>query len=161
MKAALYLLLCLPLLAQQPAAPTDAASPAPSAKPSPAQPPAAGPDAASPVPSTEPALTGWIDLGYRWRTDVGGSFDTYRSIVNLGSGPKFLGTDFTLADPKHRWFDPIQVRANSWGDEPSSSAASARRKNPASTISTPTIATSRISTFCRPTPIRCSAVASS
>ena len=57
-------------------------------------------------------------MGYRWRTDVGGSFDTYRSIVNLGSGPKLLGADFTLTDPKHRAFDQIHVRANSWGDEP-------------------------------------------
>ena len=72
----------------------------------------------SPVPSAESWLTGSIDVGYRWRTDVGGSFDTYRSIVNLGSGPKLLGTDFTLTDPQHRAFDQIRVRANSWGDEP-------------------------------------------
>ena len=57
-------------------------------------------------------------MGYRWRTDVGGSLDTYRSIVNLGSGPKLLGADFTLTDPKHRAFDQIRVRANGWGDEP-------------------------------------------
>jgi len=87
----------------------------------PATAPAASSDTSSPAPSTQPALTGWIDLGYRWRTDVAGSLDTYRSIINLGSGPKFLGADFTLADPKHRWFDAIQVRADSWGDEPSSS----------------------------------------
>jgi len=116
MKTLLFLLGSFPLLAQQPAAPatTAATSPVPAA-------PAAPSDAPSPVPSTEPALTGWIDLGYRWGTGVGGSFDTYRSIINLGSGPKFLGTDFTLTDPKHRWFDTIQVRADSWGDEPSSS----------------------------------------
>jgi hypothetical protein len=78
-------------------------------------------DTASPVPSTEPVVAGWIDLGYRWNTGVAGSFDTYRSIINLGSGPKLLGADFTLADPKHRWFDTIQVRADTWGDEPSSS----------------------------------------
>ena len=72
----------------------------------------------SPVPSGESWLTGSIDVGYRWRTDVGGSFDTYRSIVNLGSGPKMLGADFTLADPKHRAFDQIRVRANGWGDDP-------------------------------------------
>src|SRR5580704_16344941 len=116
MKALWICLVGLPMLAQQSPAPAvpppPAASPAPIASPAPA---------ASPVPSTEPSLTGWIELGYRWRTDVGGSFDAYRSIINLGSGPKFLGTDFTLADPKHRWFDQIQVRANSWGDEPSSS----------------------------------------
>ena len=52
-------------------------------------------------------------LGYTWRTDVGGSLDTYRSIVNLGSGPKLLGTEFKLVDPKHRIFDQIRVRAYS------------------------------------------------
>ena len=57
-------------------------------------------------------------MGYRWRTGVAGSFDTYRSIVNLGSGPKLLGAEFTLTDPKHRAFDRIDVRAYSWGDDP-------------------------------------------
>ena len=41
-------------------------------------------------------MTGYIDLGYRWQTGVGGSLDTYRSIVNLGAGPKVLGADFSL-----------------------------------------------------------------
>ncbi len=50
------------------------------------------------MPSHEPALTGWIDFGYRWRTDVGGSLETYRSVVNLGAGPKLFGADFTLND---------------------------------------------------------------
>lgn len=80
--------------------------------------PAASADAASPVPTTESWLTGYIDLGYRWRTDVGGSFDTYRSIINLGSGPKVIGADFTLIDPKHRAFDKVHVRASGWGGEP-------------------------------------------
>jgi hypothetical protein len=89
--------------------------------PQPGQAAAKAPDATtpSPVPSTEPTwVTGWIELGYRWRTDVAGSFDTYRSIVNLGSGPKLLGTEFTVTDPKHRAFDRIDVRAYSWGDDP-------------------------------------------
>lgn len=109
MKTLLFLLGALPLLAQQAATTT------------PAQPAATTSDASSPVPSTEPELTGWVDLGYRWFTGVGGSLDTYRSIINLGSGPKLLGADVTLADPKHRWFDTIQVRATAWGDEPSES----------------------------------------
>src|SRR5438552_1017152 len=74
--------------------------------------------AASPVPSTESWFTGSFDVGYRWRTDVAGSFDTYRSFVNLGSGPKLLGTEFTITDPKHRAFDRVDVRASSWGDDP-------------------------------------------
>jgi hypothetical protein len=38
--------------------------------------------------------------------------------VNLGSGPKLLGADFTITNPKRRYFDRIDVRAYSWGDDP-------------------------------------------
>ena len=74
--------------------------------------------AESPVPSTESWLTGSIDFGYRWRTDIAGNANVYRSIVNLGSGPKLLGTDFKITDPKHRLFDTLETRAYSWGGEP-------------------------------------------
>jgi len=96
-----------------------AQEPAPDPAPIPAPAPvAAETPPASPVPSGELAVTGSIDVGYRWQTGVGGSMDTYRSLVNLGSGPKLLGSEFTLADPKSRWFDRVNVRAYSWGDEP-------------------------------------------
>jgi len=140
----LYLVMLAPVFAQAPAqapvqtpAQTPAQTPTPPPDQSPTQtatppaqtpatPPAAAdtktaaatPDATSPVPSSENWLTGSIDLGYRWSTGVGGSFDAYRSIVDLGSGPKLLGTEFTIRDPKHRAFDQIDVRAYSWGDEP-------------------------------------------
>ncbi len=118
--------LAAPLLAQQPAAAqapatpaqAPAASPAPATAAVPATNAAAAPEAASPVPSDENWLTGSIDLGYRWQTGVGGSMDAYRSLVNLGSGPKLSGADFTITDPKHRLFDQIQVQAYGWGDEP-------------------------------------------
>jgi hypothetical protein len=74
--------------------------------------------AASPVSNTESSFTGWIDLGYRWVSDTGGSFDTYRSFVNLGSGPKLLGMEFTLTDPRHRLFDRLRVRAYNLGGDP-------------------------------------------
>src|SRR5208283_2618913 len=32
--------------------------------------------------------------------------------------PKLLNTEFTITDPKHRWFDRIDVRAYNWGDDP-------------------------------------------
>jgi len=98
--------------------PANQATSAQAAAPSPASATADQPAAASPVPATEPLLTGYIDLGYRWVTSVAGGFDTYRSIVNLGSGPKLLGAEFTLTDPKKRLFDQLHVRAYSWGDEP-------------------------------------------
>lgn len=124
MKALCFIAMLLPLLAQQPppAQQATTAQQPTATQPPPAPAPAtnapAASEAASPVPSNENWLTGSIDLGYRWQTGVGGSMDTYRSIVNLGSGPKLLGADFTITDPKSRLFDQIQVRAYSWGDEP-------------------------------------------
>jgi hypothetical protein len=63
-------------------------------------------------------MTGSVDVGYRWRTDVAGSFNTYRSIVDLGAGPKLLDTEFTVLDPKKRLFDRIEARGANWGDDP-------------------------------------------
>src|ERR1700722_955425 len=74
--------------------------------------------ATTPVPETEQWLTGSVDLGYRWNTGVSGSPKKYRSIVNLGSGPKFFGADFSIVDPKKRFFDRLDVRAYGWGDDP-------------------------------------------
>jgi hypothetical protein len=71
--------------------------------------------AASPVPSGEPWINGYIDLGYRWLIGPCGSTLTYKSIVDLNSGPKILGADFTLFDPKHRLFDRVRVHATTWG----------------------------------------------
>jgi hypothetical protein len=112
MRALLLIASLLPLAGQQ-------ATPAASADTKPVDSKSADTrPAESPVPSGESWILGSIDLGYRWRTDVSGSWDTYRSIVNLGSGPKLIGADFTLTDPKHRAFDQIHVRAYSWGDDP-------------------------------------------
>src|ERR1700693_2665346 len=76
------------------------------------------PPATTPCPETVQWLPGSIDLGYRWNTGVSGSLETYRSVVNLGSGPKFFGADFTIVDPKKRLFDRLDVRAYGWGDDP-------------------------------------------
>jgi hypothetical protein len=89
----------------------------------PAEAAAAAAPAASPAPAaSEPWITGSFDFGYRWVSDVRGSLPTYRSIVNLGSGPKLTGLDFTITDPKHRLFDRIDARANSWGGDPYNTA---------------------------------------
>jgi hypothetical protein len=71
-------------------------------------------EAAAPAP--EQWLTGSIDLGWRFRTDILGSRDSYRSIVNLPEGPRVFGVDFTLEDPKHRLFDRLSARGANWGD---------------------------------------------
>lgn len=97
----------LPLWAQ------GSGSSAPAADPAPAP--------ASPTTSAESWLSGYIELGYRGLTGVGGSEDTYRSVVNLGSGVKLTGTDITVLDPKKRLFERLRVRADGWGDDPYSS----------------------------------------
>ena len=79
---------------------------------------AAVPVPAAAEPTTESWVAGSIDFGYRWRTQVGGSFDSYRSVVDLGSGPKLLGADFVILNPSKRLFDRIDVRAANWGDDP-------------------------------------------
>jgi hypothetical protein len=39
-------------------------------------------------------------------------------VVNLGQGPRLLGLDLTIVDPKKRLFDRLDVRANNWGGDP-------------------------------------------
>ena len=121
------------------AAPAQAAQTAPAAQPpaqaaQPAQKPA---DAAakaeekpaeSPAPSGEQWLSGTIDFGYRWLTDIRGNFQQYRSVVNLGEGPKLFGLDFTIQDPKKRLFDKIDARAYGWGGDPYNTAHLDARK---------------------------------
>ena len=103
MRLQLALFVTIPLLAQQ-AAQQAAQQPAPES-------------AASPTPSTEPWITGTLDFGYRF-TSIGGDNDVYRSVVNLGQGPRLLGLDFTIVDPQKRLFDHLDVRANNWGGDP-------------------------------------------
>jgi hypothetical protein len=123
MRLALAWLVAVPLLAQQaaqtpaqqpaaepPPSPTPAASPTPATSPTAAAPP-------EPAPAAETWITGSLDLGYRF-TSVGGDNEVYRSVVNLGQGPRLLGLDFTIVDPKKRLFDRLDVRANNWGGDP-------------------------------------------
>lgn len=84
--------------------------------------------AESPVPSAEQWLSGSIDFGYRWLTDIRGSKDAYRSVVNLGEGPKLTGVDLTLTDPKKRAFDRMDIRALGWGGDPYNTAHLDARK---------------------------------
>jgi hypothetical protein len=76
----------------------------------------------NPAPPIENWLTGGVDLGYRWLINQQGNFQEYRSVVNLGQGPKLLGLDFTIQDPKKRLFDRIDARASGWGGDPYNTA---------------------------------------
>ncbi len=99
MKIWLLILAALPLAAQQAA---------PAAQDTPTQPVAATP---------ETTITGSLDLGYRFNS-VGGSLDTYRSVVDMGSGVRLLGLDLTIESATRKWFDRIDVRGSGWGGDP-------------------------------------------
>jgi hypothetical protein len=124
MKALLSIVLLIPLVAQEPPKPVDDAS---KAAPSAAQEPAKTPEpakaeAAAPPPAEAPAGESWlkgsIEVGYRWIPNISGSFNTYRSVVNLGEGPRLLDADFTLLNPSKRVFDRADIHASSWGGDP-------------------------------------------
>ncbi len=102
MRSLLCFLIALPLLAQTPA------QPAP--------------------PAADDWLTGTIDVGYRAITGVGGDFNTYRSVVNLGEGPKLFNADLTIRPANHRFADRIDIHASSWGDPYNTFRLDARRE---------------------------------
>lgn len=109
MRFLISLLLFLPLAAQEQT--TKAPEGAAAEKKGAESEPAAKADA-------EKWLSGSVDLGYRWVQMNGGNFDVYRSIVNLGEGPKVLGADFTITDPQKRSFDQLRFSMHQWGGEP-------------------------------------------
>lgn len=111
MRYLLLLVTLLPLFAQDPAGqakPAEAAKPAEQAKPA----------AEAPASASESWLTGSADFGYRWRTDVGGSAEAYRSIADYGEGPSVPNFDFLIHNPSRRVLDRAHVLANGWGADP-------------------------------------------
>ena len=133
MRFLILLLASIPLLAQaQPEAkPAEAQAKPEEKKPEAA--PEAKPEekkteSPAPTPPAEQLLTGSIDFGYRVLGDVRGNFNSYRSVVNLGEGPKLFGWDLSFQDPKRRWFDRIDTQGNAWGGEPYSTARLNARK---------------------------------
>jgi len=142
MRLLLALILMVPAFGQQspPTAEPQAPAQSTQAQPNPPQEPAKTDDqsakpkaddtsATNPAPSTEQWFTGSIDFGYRWLPSQAGNNDEYRSVVDLGHGPRLLGTEFTIIDPKKRLFDRIDARAYGWGGDPYSTAWLSAKKS--------------------------------
>jgi hypothetical protein len=127
MKILYALLFALPLAAQEPAAAPKPAEPQETQAAKPEEPKPAETKAEQPAPSAEKWITGDVDFGYRWVTQ-GGDFNTYRSVVNLGEGPKLFGVDLTIQPPSKRLVDRIDVHAYSWGGDPYNTARIDARK---------------------------------
>ncbi len=107
---------CYSLPAQDQAKPADQTTP-PAAAPA-AQTASATP-AATPAPTpTDENFTGDIEFGWRVIPNISGSFNSYRSVIDLGEGPKLFGADATLLNPTGRLFDRIDLHVSSIGDDP-------------------------------------------
>lgn len=117
-RLAIYLAILIPLaLAGQEAAKEEkkADSPAPAAKEEKKK----AAEVAPPPTAEDPKTGGSVDLGYRWNSNVTGSLDTYRSIVNLGEGPRVMGFHYTLMDAPNKTWDRLDMSAAGWGGDPS------------------------------------------
>jgi hypothetical protein len=77
---------------------------------------------AAPLAAQEEARQGSVEFGYRAVSGPAGSSDAYRSIVNLGEGPKLFHLDFLAPREKNKLFDRLSLRADSWGGEPYNTA---------------------------------------
>ncbi len=72
--------------------------------------------AAQDAPASDKKITGSLEAGYRWVSTVAGHSDTYRSVVNLGEGPKLRAFDFVVQDAGV--FDRLSVSGSHWGGDP-------------------------------------------
>jgi hypothetical protein len=99
--------------AQTPEKPAEASKPAEGAKPAAEESKPA--EAAADTPAAEPAITGSVEIGYRFNGSLTGNEDVYRSVVNLGEGPRLLNLDLSMS-PSLKWIDELTLRANNWGD---------------------------------------------
>src|SRR5690606_12194405 len=66
--------------------------------------------------------SGTIDVRNRWVSDISGSSQVYRSVVNLGEGPRLFDGELRFADPEARWADRASLTMNSWGGDPYNTA---------------------------------------
>lgn len=71
---------------------------------------------AAPTP-TGAVVSGSVDLGYRW-VSSGGNSDAYRSVVNLGEGPKVSAFDLSITNPNSKKYDKITLFGAGWGGDP-------------------------------------------
>src|SRR5262245_40269376 len=96
----------------------EAAKTEPAAEPPAAETAAAEPQASPPIFGMD--TTGTVDIGYRWNVGLRGSQDMYRTLVNLGEGPRLLSANLTMNSPlgAGKYVDRIQLNASAWGGDP-------------------------------------------
>lgn len=84
--------------------------------------PDATPKAADPAPEVKDleatsVVSGSVELGFRV-LGTGGNSDVYRTVVNLGEGPRLLDADLRLVDPTGKLFQDGSLKASGFGGDP-------------------------------------------
>jgi hypothetical protein len=61
-----------------------------------------------------------IEIGYRWVSDTAGNKDMYRSMINLGEGPKVLRSRISMRSNYGSGilFDHLDLSLDNWGGDP-------------------------------------------
>ncbi len=61
-----------------------------------------------------------MEVGYRWVSEIAGNKDMYRSMINLGEGPKLLQSNLSLRAKYGTGllFDRLDLSINNWGGDP-------------------------------------------
>ena len=62
--------------------------------------------------------SGRFDVRNRTVSGVGGSGEVYRSVVNLGDGPRLFDSEVRLENPGSDYIDRGSLRADGWGGDP-------------------------------------------
>ena len=71
-----------------------------------------------PSPVEQKKLNFSLEAGNRWVQDIRGSSDVYRSVVNLGEGPRLFGAEAHYVDPGGKYADRVDIYGSSWGGDP-------------------------------------------
>ena len=88
----------------------------------PATPQAGGASTDASAGSAGEHWSGFADVRNRFVTDVGGDSQVYRSIVNLGEGPRLYEGEMRFVRPGGRWLDELSLSGDALGGDPSSGA---------------------------------------
>ena len=117
------------------------------AEPAGQQPPKPDEKAASPAPSTEQWITGSVDFGYRWVTDVRGNFPAVPQRRQSRRRARSCSASTSPSRiPRSGSSTAIDVRAIGWGGDPYNTAHVDARKHEALRLHASTTGTSPIST---------------
>lgn len=73
-------------------------------------------------PIEEQKLTAEIDVRNRFVEGAGGSRETYRSIVNLGEGPRLFDGQLRFRNAGGKYADRLEASGYSWGGDPYNTA---------------------------------------